>query len=141
MITLTLPWPPSMNHYWKHAAIKGRAIVYVSKEGKAYRHVVGWSVKRENVTKMLGRIKLTVLAYPPDRRARDLDNILKSLLDALAAAGVYENDCQIDRLEVCRSHPVQDGSVRVEIEEIADLAAVEKLPMRKPVVVAEANPF
>jgi Holliday junction resolvase RusA-like endonuclease len=34
-----------------------------------------------------------MLVVAPDRRHRDLDNLLKASLDALASAGVVENDC------------------------------------------------
>ncbi len=43
-----------------------------------------------------------ILVYPPDRRARDLDNLGKALLDALTKAGVYGDDSQIDHLTFAR---------------------------------------
>lgn len=39
---------------------------------------------------------------PPDRRKRDLDNLLKSLLDGLEGAGVFKDDAQIDDLQIVR---------------------------------------
>jgi crossover junction endodeoxyribonuclease RusA len=41
---------------------------------------------------------MRVLAYPPDHRRRDLDNLAKAILDALQHAGVYGNDCQVKLL-------------------------------------------
>lgn len=61
------------------------------------------------------RLSLSILAYPPDRRKRDLDNILKSLLDALMHARVYSDDSQIDRLSIMRNSAL-DGVVVVSLE-------------------------
>jgi crossover junction endodeoxyribonuclease RusA len=56
-----------------------------------------------------------VTAHPPDRRRRDLDNAMKALLDALGHGGVYEDDGQIDRLEIERGTVVPGGKVVVRI--------------------------
>ena len=53
------------------------------------------------------RLSVLINAYPPDRRKRDLDNILKSLLDALQHARVYPDDSQIDRLTIIRNEALE----------------------------------
>jgi crossover junction endodeoxyribonuclease RusA len=55
--------------------------------------------------------------HPPDRRRRDLDNILKALLDALQYGGAYQDDSQIDSLQVVRSKSVPGGKVMVLVSE------------------------
>jgi crossover junction endodeoxyribonuclease RusA len=60
---------------------------------------------------------MTVIATPPDHRRRDLDNILKALQDSMQAAGVYNDDHQIDDLRVTRSAPQKPGWVDVDITE------------------------
>jgi Holliday junction resolvase RusA-like endonuclease len=49
------------------------------------------------------RYKLVVDAYRSNRRAVDVDNLAKSVMDALQDSGVILNDSQIDEL-VCRKH-------------------------------------
>jgi crossover junction endodeoxyribonuclease RusA len=44
-----------------------------------------------------------------------LDNLGKALLDALAAAGVYEDDSQIDDFRIIRCPVVSGGKVLVVI--------------------------
>lgn len=118
MISLTLPWPPSVNHYWRSAVIKNHVQVYISQEGKRYRKSVETEVWVKRLPKLLGRLKIAIVANPPDRRTRDLDNLLKALFDALAHAGVYGTDAQIDEVVIRRGIPMTDGEVRVEIEEL-----------------------
>jgi crossover junction endodeoxyribonuclease RusA len=65
------------------------------------------------------RLSVSILAYPPDRRKRDLDNVLKSLLDALMHAGVYSDDSQIDKLTISRNKPL-DGRVIVSIDTLSE---------------------
>jgi len=52
-------------------------------------------------------------AFPPDRRRRDLDNLLKSVLDALEHAGLYADDSQIDLLVTRRRMLVSGGKLIV----------------------------
>jgi crossover junction endodeoxyribonuclease RusA len=48
-----------------------------------------------------------MLVVPPDKRHRDLDNLLKATLDALAGAGVIANDRHCRRIE---ARWVEDGA-------------------------------
>lgn len=114
IITLTLPWPPSINHYWRHTK-NGH---YISAKGKAYRELVNFhSIKHRGKFKKEDRLSVHIEAYPPDKRKRDLDNVLKSLLDALQHAGVYHDDEQIDTLSISRKTAV-NGIVNLYISSI-----------------------
>lgn len=56
--------------------------------------------------------------HPPDNRRRDADNSLKSCLDALTCARVYEDDSLIQRLTVTKKEPQPpDGLAVVRITE------------------------
>ena len=56
------------------------------------------------------------------RRRRDLDNILKSLLDSLTHAGVWEDDSQITDLRI-RKGPHIAGMVVSRLSSMCGLAA------------------
>lgn len=63
---------------------------YLRPEVIAYRDsVAALCAKRAPVR---GRYRLHVHMSPPDARARDIDNALKSLLDALVKAGYMQSD-------------------------------------------------
>ncbi|HBA9842516.1 TPA: RusA family crossover junction endodeoxyribonuclease, partial [Escherichia coli] len=66
-----------------------------------------------------GRLGIKIIAAPPDKRRRDLDNILKAPLDALTHAGLLIDDEQFDEITVVRSQPVTGGRLGVKIYKIA----------------------
>jgi len=115
MIILDLPWPPSVNSYWRHPTrgpLAGRHLI--SERGRAYRRAVMAEVARRTLLqKPAGRLSVHVDAFPPDNRRRDLDNIGKALLDALVHAGVIADDGDIDHYSVTRKTKALDGLVRV----------------------------
>ena len=112
--TLSLPWPPSVNHYWRRAG----ANMHISTEGKRYRKTVAMECIRQRCPNHNGRLCVSILAHPPDRRRRDLDNVLKSLLDAMEHGGAYLDDSQIDHLTIERMERTVGGRVVVCIKEL-----------------------
>jgi crossover junction endodeoxyribonuclease RusA len=60
-------------------------------------------------------LEIRIAAFPPDRRKRDLDNLLKSVLDCLEASGVIENDNLIESLSIYRAERVAGGQLEVQI--------------------------
>lgn len=88
----------------------------VDKRGKDFRNLVKYIVgKRDCLT---DRLAVDILAYPPDKRRRDIDNLLKATLDALQHAGVYKDDYLIDDLRIRRKEAVKDGSLIINISEM-----------------------
>lgn len=119
MIAIALPYPPSLNTYWRHVLIGRRVRVLISAEGRAYRKAVADAVMLARAAGKMQRHQATtrlsvrIEAQPPDRRARDLDNLPKAVLDAMTAAGVWLDDSQVDELTVVRLDPVRGGQIRV----------------------------
>lgn len=111
-ISLILPWPPSINHYWRNVGLK----VLISRKGREYRKEVAGIVLASRPRRTLeGRLAVDIRLYPPDRRRRDIDNTLKAILDSLEAAGIYVDDSQIDKLTVERLAVRSPGTVAVGI--------------------------
>lgn len=65
-----------------------------------------------------GRLAIKITAEPPDKRRRDLDNILKAPLDALTHAGLLIDDEQFDEINIVRGQVVPGGRLGVKIYEI-----------------------
>lgn len=95
MLSLELPWPPSVNHYYRRTK-KG---VFISKPGRIFRANVKAACMEQGIRKpLLGQLQMAINLFPPTRRVQDIDNLLKALWDAMEHAGVYENDKQIRKL-------------------------------------------
>lgn len=113
MLVLTLPFPPSVNTYWGFHGHKR----FLTDKAKAFKQQVAWLFK---ITKHKGfggeKIIIEIDLYPPDNRIRDIDNNLKSLLDALCQAGVFTDDYQIEKLIVERKNTIKNGACLVRIE-------------------------
>ena len=81
--SITLPWPPSNNRYYRH----NRGRTHVSAEGQAYRDNVAQIIKNAMLDIGLAMpVKIRIECHMPDRRRRDLDNLQKAAFDALTNA-------------------------------------------------------
>ncbi len=114
MITINLPWPPSSNHYWR----RNGARYFISSEGQQYRRTTNIEcIPYRHYFTDADRIKISVEAYPPDKRKRDLDNLFKSILDSLQFAAVFKDDSKIDDLSIKRM-PNRQAMIVIRLERI-----------------------
>lgn len=113
-LTLELPYPPSVNHYWRRVGPR----TLISREGRLFRARVSSMLALRRIRPVSGALDVRVLIHPPDRRRRDLDNAMKALLDALEHGGAYDDDFQIDHLDITRGSVVPEGKVIVYITEV-----------------------
>ena len=97
-----LPWPPSVNHYYRHVGPR----VLISRDGRRYREAIVAKFGSEGVRRFLCPVEIMIELYPPDGRRRDVDNSLKCLLDSLTHAGLYGDDSQIKKLTVTKHDPM-----------------------------------
>ncbi|WP_337025911.1 RusA family crossover junction endodeoxyribonuclease [Pantoea anthophila] len=115
---LTLPFPPSVNTYWRNT----RKGVLISASGRCFRSNASASVmeqlKRCPVP-ITVNVEVSALLFPPDKRQRDLDNYLKALFDSLTHAGVWVYDNQIKRFTVEWGEQVKLGRAEVTIRHYA----------------------
>ncbi|EEW3262255.1 RusA family crossover junction endodeoxyribonuclease [Escherichia coli] len=116
---LVLPFPPSVNTYWRapnKGPLKGRHLI--SEKGRAYQ-----SAACSAIVDQLRRLPkpstapaaVEILLFPPDARRRDIDNYNKALFDALSHAGIWEDDSQIKRMVVEWGPVTQKGKVEITI--------------------------
>ena len=111
-MNVTLPWPPSAlspntrGHWSKLAKAK-----------KQYREACAWTAKAHGLGKIEAeKVHVTLEFYPPDKRHRDLDNMLasaKALIDGLAdVIGVDDSKWS---LTIKKAETI-GGMVKVSIE-------------------------
>jgi len=98
-ITLTLTYPPSANRLWRNY----RGVTCKSDEYKAWLSLNAGLCSAYWNRKLDGPYRLTILATPPDRRARDLDNLAKPCGDFLQSIGLVTNDKHMRELSMAWS--------------------------------------
>jgi len=114
MVELELPWPPSINHYWRRVGAR----TLISREGRRFRETVLAILAETSIVPLTEELEMLIVASPPDRRRRDIDNIAKALLDALQHGGVYIDDSQIVDLRIKKADPIKSGRTLVQIFEL-----------------------
>jgi crossover junction endodeoxyribonuclease RusA len=119
-LSLELPWPPTGNHATKHTTTGGH---YKTREAGLYRSMVRNEVYQSMLTglPLTGPLEVSWLLAPPDRRARDVDNVRKECADALTLAGLWVDDsCKVIRRERFEwTEPVPGGRVMLEVGVLA----------------------
>lgn len=112
-LTLTVPLPPSVNHYWRSvpATRNRRARVLISEGGRIFKRSCQLAALAQVRKPLETDLSLAAVVYFQNRR-RDLDNCLKPLLDALQGAA-YLNDRQIAHIEMRRE--IDRDRPRVEL--------------------------
>jgi crossover junction endodeoxyribonuclease RusA len=131
-LKLTLPYPPSANHYKRHycSRVQKHPIrAFVTPVAHAFINEVAKRVEAEGIVPMKGRLRVTLRVYQPNRRF-DLESSLKVLLDALAVkrdkkgnlvrGGCYLNDRQIREMHLFQEIDAKNPRVEVVVEEVSD---------------------
>ena len=112
--TLDLAWPPTLNHSNADGFRGGRKTL----EYKDFFEHTAMLVLSKRIKPLVGSLSVVIVAYPPDNRTRDLDNLIKPILDAMQAAGCYANDKAFDHIEITRATESIGGMVLVTVREI-----------------------
>ena len=115
MLILTLPLPPTVNHYIKSSGHRR----YLSKEAIEFKKQVADYVAEYRVPKLGdARLEMKIVIHFANKRKQDLDNRVKSLWDALGGngAGVIDDDSQIDVLFLERGAIKKGGGCLVYID-------------------------
>ena len=108
-MTLTLPYPPTVNHMYRRA----RGHLALTPEALAFRHAVRTIAMVQDVRPVTGPVAVFVDVYRPRRRG-DLDNILKAILDALNGVA-YRDDEQVEQINAQRYDDKRAPRVEVSV--------------------------
>ena len=98
--SIVLPLPPS----------SGRSIDFTSE--------VKLSIKLQKIPNLKGKLWVVARIFPRDKRNINEAVLRKNLMNALQHAGVYDNDSQIDDLQIKRGMVIKGGKCEVLIGEL-----------------------
>ena len=115
-VELCLPYPPSVNHYWKHTKSGRHYITAAGREFKAT--AVQAAAKFEPFA---GAVEVRLEIYFPDKRRRDLDNLCKGIFDSLSASGlILDDDCH-----TVRKYSIENKGIKKGGQCVVKIKAVE----------------
>ncbi len=114
--TMRLPFPPSVNHLFATIKRKGKFVRIMSQKGKNYRANVATTVAGSPM--LFGPLGIVAVFEQPDKRLRDLDNLLKALLDSMKHAGLYRDDSQIQKITASFDGYCKGGSATVTLSSL-----------------------
>lgn len=99
---------------------------YLTREGKAAREAIGWEAKGQwDKGLMQGEIAVRIVVYFPDRKRRDIDNLLKCLLDSLTGI-VWVDDSQIASLTLERYLDRENPRVELAVAVLEEVPSTTK---------------
>ena len=114
-IHLILPYPPSVNTYWGFHGHRR----FLTKQAVKFKQLVA-NTFLSSGQQGLGDARLSIIIRlsPPDRRKRDIDNVIKGLLDALCQAGIFVDDEQFDEVHIHRASIKKGGECEICIAKL-----------------------
>ena len=125
--TLTLPWPPSVNGYWR-SIVRGRGKAarptqILSERARDYLQACAAAIYEQGHPPIFDtRVRITEHFYPPTKRGYDIDNYRKGYRDALVKCGVLADDELIYEDHGRKCSPAKgNGRIEITIERIDEL--------------------
>ncbi len=119
IIKLELPYPPSVNKiYGRSASGNVYCLPSVLKFRKKVFELVRYSENSENNNFGSSNLSVEMQLFPGSRHKQDIDNPVKSLLDALQYAKLFDDDSQIFELNIKKMGIVNPGIVLISIKEM-----------------------
>jgi crossover junction endodeoxyribonuclease RusA len=111
-ITITLPWPPTVNTYWRRHG----HVIHLSNRGRLYGQQVCRIIQGCLHDRLTEPVGVLIELWPPNRRRWDVDNRAKAVLDALTKANLWRDDSQVRDLRIVdRETIVKGGLCKVTI--------------------------
>lgn len=111
-LAIMLPFPPSLNHAWLvNGKRRFRTKEYLTFEKEVKKIAEGNKMRQ-------GFYSVTICLFPDSRRRYDADNRVKTVLDAITFAGVWEDDSLVSKLLVMKGKPATEASAFVLIERL-----------------------
>ncbi len=118
---LTLPFPPSVNGYWRSTSTGMK----ISERGRLFRSkaiAAIYEQLRKRPKPIMTEVVVHVVLFPPTRAKRDLDNFQKALFDCLTHASVWGDDSQIKKMIVEWGPVINGGKAELLITDFVPMA-------------------
>ena len=117
LFELFTAYPPTVNNYY----VKTHRNVHISSKGKKFADQLAKDAAEQigGMPMITEKVAIDIIAYVPDLRKRDMDNILKPIFDSMTRAGLWEDDSLVDQIRVYRGAKTPGGSLYISVSEAA----------------------
>lgn len=114
-MTLELPWPPSINHYWRRHG----HVIHVSTAGTRFARLVALAVRSQFASAPIDMpVAILIEAWAATKRSWDVDNRIKPLLDALTRAELWRDDSVVRDCRIVDRGRCRGGRVVLHVRPI-----------------------
>lgn len=96
MIRYSLPYPPSVNNLFFNTG-RGRS---KTDAYKAWQEAAGYAIVEQGRKRIRGLVALSIALVKPDKRKRDLSNVIKAIEDLLVSMSVIDDDSLVQRISI-----------------------------------------
>jgi crossover junction endodeoxyribonuclease RusA len=111
MTVFTLPvLPPSANRIWRRSGSR----IHKSSAYTNWLSASAMFAKGQRPKAVSGPYKLTIAAVRPDKRRRDIDNLIKPISDLLVSIGIVRDDSDCDMVSARWVTRGEGVSIRIE---------------------------
>ena len=110
--------PPSTNGLRKSFIKDGKVVSTKSKEYAAWREAALWEIAAQRAGRIDGPYSLTIAAQRNwrSKRARDIDNLIKPISDALVKAGIVQDDSLAESVTARWADDLQGHAAVIDVE-------------------------
>ena len=112
-ITINNILPISVNAAYR--TWRGR--ILISAKGREFKKIICQKLTELNLTKIKGKIEMTIIYYFKDNRCRDIDNYQKVLIDCMKDI-LFEDDKMIYKLNLEKYIGCNFNKIIVDIKSI-----------------------
>lgn len=117
--------PPSANSLRKSFVRNGKVVSAKTDAYSAWREAAIWEIAGQRAGRIDGPYSLSIAVqrHWRSKRARDIDNVIKPVSDALVKAGVVKDDSLAERITAQWSDDLGGPAVVVIVQEAAEALA------------------
>lgn len=109
-VTIDLPFPPIVNNLFAN----GKSGRFTTQQYRDWQTNAGWKIRADRTPRVPGPVSLT-LSYEEKSGRRDLDNLLKPVLDLLVKHNLIDGDHRTVVRAIAASWSRKVAGVRVTI--------------------------
>lgn len=109
-ITVDLPFPPGVNNLYLNINGRGRILTPRYRDWQAE---AAGMILQQRPGRMFGEFDVAITLTRPDKRKRDIDGLIKAILDALVKSSVVQDDSLAESVSIAWIPGITGARVKI----------------------------